>query len=278
MAQHRLHRHGGRGVAEARGVVDVVGAQEARGLLGGVVHLVGDAARGQIEGDALSDRLRGPRRAMQVQRVVPGDDAEPALARRRSIGSGSRPSARSSRDERLASSGLTSPSTGGSSAGRGVQPHQLEAHHAEVRARQRPVAQARCAQRAAVADAVRQDAPGERQLVAVLPGDLDHLAVVVRLLRAESEKGHVLAVSYGAPHMIGRDSPLAVRAVDVVRRGEPRRVADQVAVEEPLEVRVNGAAVFRHHAHARERPRAGARISLQPRGSSAPRATSSASI
>ena len=35
----------------------------------------------------------------------------------------------------------------------------------------------------------RQDAPGERQLVAVLPGDPRHLAVVVRLLLAEAEEG-----------------------------------------------------------------------------------------
>jgi FdhD protein len=35
-------------------------------------------------------------------------------------------------------------------------------------------------------------------------------------------------------------SPLAIRAVDVVRRGEPGVSADQVAVEAPLEVRVNG--------------------------------------
>ena len=35
-------------------------------------------------------------------------------------------------------------------------------------------------------------------------------------------------------------SPLAIRAVDVVRRGEPGVSADRVAVEAPLEVRVNG--------------------------------------
>jgi FdhD protein len=35
-------------------------------------------------------------------------------------------------------------------------------------------------------------------------------------------------------------SPLAVRAVDVVRRGEPGVSSDRVAVEAPLEVRVNG--------------------------------------
>jgi FdhD protein len=35
-------------------------------------------------------------------------------------------------------------------------------------------------------------------------------------------------------------SPLAIRAVDVVRRGEPGVSSDRVAVEAPLEVRVNG--------------------------------------
>ena len=45
------------------------------------------------------------------------------------------------------------------------------------------------AERAAVADAVRQDPPGERQLVAVLPGDARHLAVVVRLGAGRSRTG-----------------------------------------------------------------------------------------
>ncbi len=39
-------------MAEARGVVDVVGAEEARRLLRRVVHLVGEAARREIEGHA----------------------------------------------------------------------------------------------------------------------------------------------------------------------------------------------------------------------------------
>ncbi len=56
-----------RGVADARGVVDVVRAQEARRLLGRVVDLVGDAARGQVEGQPLrvgpADRARRSDRA-----------------------------------------------------------------------------------------------------------------------------------------------------------------------------------------------------------------------
>ena len=47
--ERRLHRRRRCGVAEARGIVDVIGAEEPRRLLRGVVDLVGDAARRQIE-------------------------------------------------------------------------------------------------------------------------------------------------------------------------------------------------------------------------------------
>ena len=59
-----------RRVADPRRVVDVVGAQEARHLLGDVVDLVGDATRGQVEGDAV--RRRGAMwAAREGERLVP---------------------------------------------------------------------------------------------------------------------------------------------------------------------------------------------------------------
>ena len=80
MAQRRLHRHGRRGVTEARGVVDVVRPEEPRGLLRGVVHLVGDAAAGQVERHPL--RVDGSRLVRDaVQGVVPAHHAEAAFAR-----------------------------------------------------------------------------------------------------------------------------------------------------------------------------------------------------
>src|SRR5262245_64424732 len=59
-----------------------------------------------------------------------------------------------------------------------------------MRARQGPFRQPRGAERAAVADAVPQNAPGKRQLVAVLPDDPRHLTVVTRFLAVDTEEGH----------------------------------------------------------------------------------------
>jgi len=58
----------------------------------------------------------------------------------------------------------------------------------------------------------------------------------MRLLPAEPEEGHGLAVSYGALPMT-RDT---VQTVEVLRFGEARPTPDRVAVERPLEVRLNG--------------------------------------
>ena len=54
----------------------------------------------------------------------------------------------------------------------------------------RPIGQAGCAQRTPIADAVLQDAPRERQLVAVLPRGPRHLGVVMRLLPSDAENRH----------------------------------------------------------------------------------------
>ena len=57
-AERLLQRARRRRVTHARRVVDVVRADEARRLLRGVVHLVGDAARGEVE----AERGRAPSR------------------------------------------------------------------------------------------------------------------------------------------------------------------------------------------------------------------------
>src|SRR5207244_4439705 len=72
----------------------------------------------------------------------------------------------------------------------GVQAHQLEPDHAQMSAGDRPIGQAGCAQRTPIADAVLQDAPRERQLVAVLPHGARHLDVVMRLLPSDAENRH----------------------------------------------------------------------------------------
>ena len=61
-ADRALERAGRRRVAHPRGVVDVVGAEEARRLLRDVVHLVGDAARGEVEGEPIAASSPGSAR------------------------------------------------------------------------------------------------------------------------------------------------------------------------------------------------------------------------
>ena len=67
-----------------------------------------------------------------------------------------------------------------------VDPQQVEPRRAEVDAGDRPVVEAGDTERAAVAHALAQDAPRVRQVAAVLPDDLRHVAVVVRLLLADA--------------------------------------------------------------------------------------------
>src|SRR6185436_8351133 len=70
---------GGWRVADARGVVDVVRAEVARGLLPGVVRLVREPARGEVQRDPLRRRATDVRRG-HVERLVPRDAAEARLA------------------------------------------------------------------------------------------------------------------------------------------------------------------------------------------------------
>ncbi len=79
IAERPLHRGGRRRVTQARRVVDVVGAEEARRLLRRVVHLVGDAARGEIEGDT---RRIGRLQLLSdpIERFLPGRDEKPGFA------------------------------------------------------------------------------------------------------------------------------------------------------------------------------------------------------
>lgn len=68
----------------------------------------------------------------------------------------------------------------------------------------------------------------------------------MRLLPAESEEGHVQALSYDSPRMPSANVPPAephpstVAAVDVWRYPEQASADDMVAVEAPLEVRLHG--------------------------------------
>src|SRR5690606_7389719 len=63
----------------------------------------------------------------------------------------------------------------------GVQPEQIQARHAKMRALHGPIVQPSDAERAAIAHALADDLPRVAEIVAVLPHDLRHVAEVLRL-------------------------------------------------------------------------------------------------
>ncbi len=184
-AKRLLHRGGRRRVTEPRGVIHVVGPEKACGLLGRVVHLVGDPARRQVERCALRvDRAQTVRDAIEC--LVPPDDPESALAppanqRLRQTTKRAQVARRAAGERRdvLEDANVE--------RRRRVETQELEAHHAEMRTRNRPVLETRRPERAAVADPVSQDAPGKGQLRAVLPCHAHHFPIVMRLLPPETK-------------------------------------------------------------------------------------------
>ena len=183
-ADGALQRDRGRGMAEARGVVHVVRAEKPRDLSGDVVRLVRQAAGGDVERNARRiRRLKPPGRSSN--RLLPGNAGEALLSRAAAhrVRNTAQPSHRLRRKS-------GKPRDIGEnrrieSAPR-VRTKQVQPHHAQVDAVDREVADARRAERAAVAHAARQDAPRVRELAAVLPGDARHLAIVLRLRPAEA--------------------------------------------------------------------------------------------
>ncbi len=185
MAEHALHGRSRGGMAEARRIVHVARSEEASRFLRGVVGLVRDPPRGQVEGDTIRIGL-AKARAREIERLVPGDDPETLLARPPHHGLGQAAEIpEAARREALERSGVGEP--GRVECGHRVQAQELEAHHAEVSAFDRPVREAGGAERAAVADAPRQDPPGEGELRSVLPGHPRHLAEVPGFRFAEAE-------------------------------------------------------------------------------------------
>ena len=175
-----------------------------RHLLRDVVHLVGDAARGEVErergpGSLRADRDPATRSSASSQR----HPVKPRSPRRRTIGYGRRPSSRSSAPVSFRS-GATSASTAGSSARHRVDAQQVEPRRAEVDARDRPVVEAGDAERAAVAHALAAGcATRTGGCSRFCPDDLRHVGVVVRLLlahavRLEPDPQVRLRVPFGA--------------------------------------------------------------------------------
>ncbi len=184
-AEGCLERNGAGRVADAGGVIDVVGAHRPDRFLGGVVGLVGDAAAGQVVAGAVGvdvpDALRD-----QIHRDVPGDPGEAAIALA--------PDHRVGQSTELAQFGTRSGPVRRDicqrsviEGGHRVQAEQAEADVAEMRTVERPVVQTGDPECAAIADALGEDAPGEPGLIAVFPEGAGDFGEVVGMLLADAE-------------------------------------------------------------------------------------------
>jgi hypothetical protein len=186
-AEGLFHRRGGGRMAEAGGVINVVGAKPAGGLLGEVIDLVGDAARGDEEGEAARVG-RAQARPDAGEGVVPGDAGEARLAVTPPQRMGE--PAEDAQLPVVAAPPGADVDEGVFRHGRhGVEPQQIQPRHAEVGALDGPVVETGYAERAAVAHAAGDYLPGVGQVVAVVPHDLEHVAEVFGLGVTEAKRG-----------------------------------------------------------------------------------------
>ena len=162
-------------VAQPRAQVDVVRAHQPGRFLEHVIRLVHDPARGREEPHALARHV-AQRLGRDRERLVPRQPVEPVVAGAMDH--------RERHAPQLAQLLVRQPAQLGDAlqpslvrGAHGVQAEQLEPRHAQVDAGDHVVAQPARAQRAAVAHAAREDAPGVREVVAVLPHHLRHLEV-----------------------------------------------------------------------------------------------------
>ena len=189
-AEHASEHLRRRRVAEPRRVVDVVRAEEAHRLLQRVIDLVRDPARGHVAGETVRvvRQHLGQAPGGDTLGLVPRDAREallPAPAHHR-VG---QPSERAQLLARPVAQRGDVREHGGIERAHGVEVEQVQAHGAQVDARHRPVGEPAGSERAAVAHALCEDAPGMRERPPILPGRLDDLAEGVRLLLAEAIRG-----------------------------------------------------------------------------------------
>ena len=73
----------------------------------------------------------------------------------------------------------------------GVQAKQIQARHAEMRAFDRPIVQPGDAQCATIAHTAGENFVSVREIIAILPDDLQHVAEMLRFRLAEAEWNHI---------------------------------------------------------------------------------------
>src|SRR5439155_15630387 len=141
---------------------------------------------GGVEAEAV--RLRGAHaRGDEVERQVQRDAVEAGLAAAAEHRVREAPESAQLGVAALAERGDVGERVGIHRAHR-VERQEREARRAEVDALDRPVAEAADAERAAVAHAAREDAPGVERRVLVVPRCAGHLEVVVWLRASDAER------------------------------------------------------------------------------------------
>ena len=189
-AHGRVQTRGRGRMTDARRVIDVVCSDKTGDLLVGVVGLIGEAPRGEIPRHAARVR-RAQAIGDETDRVIPGNAAKPLVALVAHHRDGEPPEAAQLLFFRPAQT-LDVLERAPVHRRHGVQAQELQPHGAQVNALHRPVAHPRGAERAAVAAAVAQDAPGVAEVVAVFPQRVQNVLVVVGvpLVEPEGNKAH----------------------------------------------------------------------------------------
>ena len=172
-------------MAETRGVIDVVCAEEARRFLRHVIDFVRHAACGDEEGEAA--RVARSNAFCDARTgVVPRDATKAAITMFAQEGAGDATEFAKLRIvHRRHERGVLE--LANVERGHRVQAKQIQARHAEMRAGDGPVVQSSDAERAAIAHALGDDLPRVAEVVAVLPDDADHVAEMLGLGAANAE-------------------------------------------------------------------------------------------
>src|SRR2546426_683925 len=190
------------------GIVDVVRAEAARSFVRDVVRFVRHPSGCDEEREPVRAR-RPDLSGRKLERFVLGDPPEPSVP--------------SMTDHRVGQPAelpkllrglrtqlfhvLKAPDAEGSHR---VQREEIESNGAEMDSFHREVAEPRGPEGAPIADAVPKDPPGEDGSALVVPGEPDHLAVVVGLREAEA-KGDCADAPDPFPSRLPRWSPLSGR-------------------------------------------------------------------
>src|SRR4051812_45730431 len=173
-------------MAEPGRIIDVVCADKTGGLLGHIIDFVRNAARSDEKSNALGVGSSYAS-SYALIRVVPADAAKAfcaAFPQHRVRESSQFP-------ELIVAEGLQLRNIFQQTdieCRHCIEPEQIQAGHAQMDSLDRPVVKAGNAESAAIADSLAENFPGVREIVAISPDDLRHVAKMLRLGLAKAER------------------------------------------------------------------------------------------